>query len=341
MSTSNQLPSISNLLAYPGSAEDSRRRSDQTSHTRQQSQSSNTSPTEHHQHPPLVMQPRHDIQRIDPALFNTSHRTSPVAHGQGPAQRPTVDTSSYPPYPQSHSASTAYPHSAPVPARSQYGEMSPRSAISATAGESPIPISVYQSGLEKCLGLVLGGRSCTDRLGPGPYYSSHQPRVVDPRIPDPVRFHPSLTTPQRGPAPGEELPQPSRPYQSTVSRTRPRGSFHPYDPQSRRGRSDDGEPLADTETTDESHGTQIGRPRAGPGRNYICQSCMKEFSRPSSLKIHEHSHSGAKPFICPRPGCGKNFSVRSNMKRHERGCHLGQGQQEAASASQGEPDYGE
>lgn len=54
---------------------------------------------------------------------------------------------------------------------------------------------------------------------------------------------------------------------------------------------------------------------------YICQTCNKAFSRPSSLRIHSHSHTGEKPFKCSQAGCGKAFSVRSNMKRHERGCH--------------------
>ncbi|EGX93475.1 hypothetical protein CCM_04849 [Cordyceps militaris CM01] len=54
---------------------------------------------------------------------------------------------------------------------------------------------------------------------------------------------------------------------------------------------------------------------------YLCPTCSKAFSRPSSLRIHSHSHTGEKPYKCAHPGCGKAFSVRSNMKRHERGCH--------------------
>lgn len=62
-----------------------------------------------------------------------------------------------------------------------------------------------------------------------------------------------------------------------------------------------------------------------PQDRYICTICSKAFSRPSSLRIHNHSHTGVKPYRCPHSGCGKAFSVRSNMKRHERGCHAAGG----------------
>jgi uncharacterized Zn-finger protein len=49
---------------------------------------------------------------------------------------------------------------------------------------------------------------------------------------------------------------------------------------------------------------------------YQCSQCSKTFSRPSSLRIHIFSHTGEKPHQCPHPGCGRRFSVQSNMRRH-------------------------
>ncbi|KAG2200314.1 hypothetical protein INT47_000307 [Mucor saturninus] len=56
---------------------------------------------------------------------------------------------------------------------------------------------------------------------------------------------------------------------------------------------------------------------------YVCPYCHKKFSRPSSLRIHTYSHTGEKPFVCTEPGCGRHFSVQSNMRRHLRVHRLG------------------
>ncbi|KAF9364884.1 hypothetical protein BGX34_012192, partial [Mortierella sp. NVP85] len=56
---------------------------------------------------------------------------------------------------------------------------------------------------------------------------------------------------------------------------------------------------------------------------YQCQYCSKRFSRPSSLRIHTYSHTGERPFKCSEEGCGRQFSVQSNMRRHLRVHRLG------------------
>ena len=48
---------------------------------------------------------------------------------------------------------------------------------------------------------------------------------------------------------------------------------------------------------------------------YICNICSRPFSRPSSLKIHTHSHTGEKPYKCKNEGCDKWFSVKSNASK--------------------------
>ena len=69
-----------------------------------------------------------------------------------------------------------------------------------------------------------------------------------------------------------------------------------------------------------------------PNKNFVCKSkpsnshagkfecsyCQKRFSRPSSLRTHIHSHTGEKPYRCDVPGCGRCFSVHSNLRRHQK-----------------------
>jgi uncharacterized Zn-finger protein len=54
------------------------------------------------------------------------------------------------------------------------------------------------------------------------------------------------------------------------------------------------------------------------GKKHKCHICSKRFNRPSSLRIHVNTHTGATPFRCPYPTCGREFNVNSNMRRHYR-----------------------
>ncbi|KIM42600.1 hypothetical protein M413DRAFT_444305 [Hebeloma cylindrosporum] len=69
---------------------------------------------------------------------------------------------------------------------------------------------------------------------------------------------------------------------------------------------------------DDGDGGMNGQLGTGQGKKHICPSCFKRFNRPSSLRIHENTHTGATPFRCPWPNCGREFNVNSNMRRHYR-----------------------
>ncbi|KZT70973.1 hypothetical protein DAEQUDRAFT_707717 [Daedalea quercina L-15889] len=64
--------------------------------------------------------------------------------------------------------------------------------------------------------------------------------------------------------------------------------------------------------------TEATPPERSTAARYECSYCHKGFTRPSSLKIHINTHTGERPFTCPHPGCGRSFSVQSNMRRHAR-----------------------
>ncbi|NXN31363.1 GLIS2 protein, partial [Nycticryphes semicollaris] len=49
-----------------------------------------------------------------------------------------------------------------------------------------------------------------------------------------------------------------------------------------------------------------------------CPTCNKSFSRLENLKIHNRSHTGEKPYICPYEGCNKRYSNSSDRFKHTR-----------------------
>ncbi|PVV02691.1 hypothetical protein BB560_001736 [Smittium megazygosporum] len=53
-------------------------------------------------------------------------------------------------------------------------------------------------------------------------------------------------------------------------------------------------------------------------KRYVCLYCFKYFTRPSTLKTHTYSHTGERPYHCDFEGCGKRFSVISNLTRHQK-----------------------
>ncbi|GJE97223.1 C2H2-type zinc finger protein [Phanerochaete sordida] len=76
-------------------------------------------------------------------------------------------------------------------------------------------------------------------------------------------------------------------------------------------------PSSPRSQSDTSNSTRRGN-GSDEERRHACQTCGKAFNRPSSLAIHVNTHTGAKPFECPFPGCGRRFNVNSNMRRHLR-----------------------
>jgi len=65
-------------------------------------------------------------------------------------------------------------------------------------------------------------------------------------------------------------------------------------------------------------------------KKHKCKVCDKRFTRPSSLQTHMYSHTGEKPFSCEVEGCGRHFSVVSNLRRHRK-VHKGEARSDAGS----------
>ncbi|CAE7198862.1 unnamed protein product [Rhizoctonia solani] len=100
--------------------------------------------------------------------------------------------------------------------------------------------------------------------------------------------------------------------------------LHPMPPHpSSRSRSDYAYPTPPNSARSEGrtypvqqqHAATAGGATSG-SRRHVCAECGQTFDRPSSLQTHMNTHTGEQPFQCPYEGCGRRFSVKSNMRRH-------------------------
>ncbi|KAL9545856.1 hypothetical protein MBANPS3_006940 [Mucor bainieri] len=114
-----------------------------------------------------------------------------------------------------------------------------------------------------------------------------------------------LPTPPAAPSP----PQPS--FYSMSS-----AGFYDPSPYARHSTSVAGSSKRQYKARNSIDSTLSHEKSANTPRRYKCTLCIKRFTRPSSLATHMHSHTGEKPYKCAVDGCGRRFSVVSNLRRH-------------------------
>lgn len=54
---------------------------------------------------------------------------------------------------------------------------------------------------------------------------------------------------------------------------------------------------------------------------FVCSHCGKGFVQRTALDAHENSHTGRRPYPCPKEDCDLTFSDRSSRSRHVKEIH--------------------
>ncbi|GJE97256.1 C2H2-type zinc finger protein [Phanerochaete sordida] len=147
----------------------------------------------------------------------------------------------------------------------------------------------------------------------------HGPRLPPRAIPSPpwTRMEPA---PPASPAPSAGPSRPRYAYPSFAGPSRPApGALHglAHDMHVPGPSPSAPRPLRATRS---AASVAAPEPPSAPRRpkKYACTQCGKRFSRPSALKTHMVSHTALKDHACPVPGCGRRYSIKSNLTRHLR-----------------------
>ncbi|THH23106.1 hypothetical protein EUX98_g8071 [Antrodiella citrinella] len=79
-----------------------------------------------------------------------------------------------------------------------------------------------------------------------------------------------------------------------------------------------------------STNSALGSPNYGQGqeendskKKHICPTCRRAFARQFNLKTHQQTHdpNRSKPFACKHSGCGRAFSRKHDLTRHQTSLH--------------------